>query len=334
MKGDFHVRFCENVRVKLPCVTRLCAILTLRTSDIANTNSQPLMKAFKPVILYFALIAIAVLLKLNGGNGYGAILNLTSVVFAIFYLVKSIVALVKKQGAVLSLSYFFVALNVLMICTKIYFRFYNMYLHLIVIAISIILFWQLIKKSKNEELEANYSRIRPAYSIYFLLSFILLFVSDLWLFAKWDFEFILYSDEASLNWNHFNGAPETNDACNYSAGINCEIMYRLNYVHNYKVAVVGAFMNPNKSWRKAENPELLKHENYHFKIDEIFVRKIRNRISELNSNEKVGQIVDEEIKNRDEMQGSYDGETNHGLNLVVQQSWYKKIDDYLASSNQ
>jgi hypothetical protein len=26
MKGDFHVRFCENVRVKLPYVTRLVAI--------------------------------------------------------------------------------------------------------------------------------------------------------------------------------------------------------------------------------------------------------------------------------------------------------------------
>jgi len=25
MKGDFHVRFCGNVRVKFPCMTRLAA---------------------------------------------------------------------------------------------------------------------------------------------------------------------------------------------------------------------------------------------------------------------------------------------------------------------
>ena len=25
MKGDFHVRFCGNVRAKFPCMTRLCA---------------------------------------------------------------------------------------------------------------------------------------------------------------------------------------------------------------------------------------------------------------------------------------------------------------------
>jgi len=28
MKGDFHVRIRENAGVKLPCVTRLCVILT------------------------------------------------------------------------------------------------------------------------------------------------------------------------------------------------------------------------------------------------------------------------------------------------------------------
>ena len=27
MKGDFHVRFCENAGVKFPCVTRLCNIM-------------------------------------------------------------------------------------------------------------------------------------------------------------------------------------------------------------------------------------------------------------------------------------------------------------------
>jgi hypothetical protein len=27
MKGDFHVRFCENVGVKFPCVTRLAFIV-------------------------------------------------------------------------------------------------------------------------------------------------------------------------------------------------------------------------------------------------------------------------------------------------------------------
>lgn len=34
MKGDFHVRFRENVRVKFPCVTRLPATLKNDTANI------------------------------------------------------------------------------------------------------------------------------------------------------------------------------------------------------------------------------------------------------------------------------------------------------------
>jgi hypothetical protein len=32
MKGDFHVRFCGNAGVKLPCVTRLAAVHSSRSS--------------------------------------------------------------------------------------------------------------------------------------------------------------------------------------------------------------------------------------------------------------------------------------------------------------
>jgi len=40
MKGDFHVRFCENLRVKLPWVTRLWLIgLAPWTQTYKPTNS-------------------------------------------------------------------------------------------------------------------------------------------------------------------------------------------------------------------------------------------------------------------------------------------------------
>ena len=38
MKGDFHVRFRENVRVKFPCVTRLCGIIKNETHLDYCTN--------------------------------------------------------------------------------------------------------------------------------------------------------------------------------------------------------------------------------------------------------------------------------------------------------
>ena len=36
MKGDFHIRFCENVRVKLPYVTRLAVLV----KDYTQTENK------------------------------------------------------------------------------------------------------------------------------------------------------------------------------------------------------------------------------------------------------------------------------------------------------
>jgi len=36
MKGDFHVRFCENTEVEFFCVTRLAAML--QSNEIINDN--------------------------------------------------------------------------------------------------------------------------------------------------------------------------------------------------------------------------------------------------------------------------------------------------------
>lgn len=38
MKGDFHVRFCGNAGAKLPCVTRLAAMVTDDTTKTKRTE--------------------------------------------------------------------------------------------------------------------------------------------------------------------------------------------------------------------------------------------------------------------------------------------------------
>ena len=47
MKGDLHVRFCENTEVKFFCVTRL-------TASIKYTNSE--LKFFINLNLFFSLL--------------------------------------------------------------------------------------------------------------------------------------------------------------------------------------------------------------------------------------------------------------------------------------
>lgn len=49
MKGDFHVRFCENVRVKFPCVTRCvtCKATCRKTSAYAVKQMEGFPKRRK-----------------------------------------------------------------------------------------------------------------------------------------------------------------------------------------------------------------------------------------------------------------------------------------------
>ena len=49
MKGDFHVRFCENLRVKLPWVTRLCAIFMTDYYIINNEPNETLFLFYSPI---------------------------------------------------------------------------------------------------------------------------------------------------------------------------------------------------------------------------------------------------------------------------------------------
>jgi len=58
MKGDFHVRFRENLRVKLPWVTRLCLIVEsqphiqahLVFADTQGPNKKPKELEFLPTL--------------------------------------------------------------------------------------------------------------------------------------------------------------------------------------------------------------------------------------------------------------------------------------------
>ncbi|MGB0896749.1 MAG: DUF922 domain-containing protein [Flavobacteriaceae bacterium] len=144
--------------------------------------------------------------------------------------------------------------------------------------------------------------------------------------------------DEKLTWSDFKGAPDHNHpyaAITYSGmsyGFSAEII-------NGKVWVkydVKSFFVANKSWVKrwyTNDKELLKHEQLHFDITELFARKFRKRLSEMNFSEnvkaeirKVYQQITEEKKR---LQKLYDDETDHSKNKQAQQRWYLNIDNEL-----
>lgn len=95
-----------------------------------------------------------------------------------------------------------------------------------------------------------------------------------------------------------------------------------------------------KSWKKSKNPTpyLLKHEQLHFDITELYTRKLRQSFNEYqlahggNSTSKLKFSLISERNRRSwhHCQNKYDRQTKHSLRRAVQEKWNKKIADQLV----
>lgn len=100
-------------------------------------------------------------------------------------------------------------------------------------------------------------------------------------------------------------------------------------VEKYEIT---ALFFPDKSWviQRDITPELLKHENLHFDIAEVYVRKLRKAMREISfeSNEfhEYSHSIQNQILLEFRMaQLLYDAETNHSHNREEQKKWEIKI---------
>ena len=78
--------------------------------------------------------------------------------------------------------------------------------------------------------------------------------------------------------------------------------------------------------------QLLEHEQLHFDLTEIAVRRIRKRFVELKSacddpdgREELRHMIAEIDRELQEEQCRYDRETSHGTNAVAQDQWKRRI---------
>ena len=96
-------------------------------------------------------------------------------------------------------------------------------------------------------------------------------------------------------------------------------------VHNY--------FYKDSSWMKVHDTLLLKHEQGHFDINEVVARRFRKYFSNVNiDDEKNIGIAEEKIYPQLlTLDSIYDAETNHGVDLEIQQKWNVKIQRMLDS---
>ncbi len=139
---------------------------------------------------------------------------------------------------------------------------------------------------------------------------------------------ILWSKDYSLQWKDFKGPAREN------AGYDAMTAYSVESGKENDKFGIFCYFEKNKSWRikKKESDFLLKHEQYHFNLAEVYARKIRKQIIELDllkDPKQLDKVFKENLKQLEIDQKAYDKETNHSKIPEPQVKWEKNIDEQL-----
>ena len=143
---------------------------------------------------------------------------------------------------------------------------------------------------------------------------------------KWSFDYKLDLDDFKNN-----SKSSKNLVAVSSIGIE---MQEFIFTKHHATTNITSFFDRNNSWTKTASNEVLKHEQGHFDIGEIYARILKKSLSLKKFRRK--SISDDAINiynsvfNDNKMwQELYDNETEHGKNQIKQAEWEAKISNRL-----
>lgn len=148
---------------------------------------------------------------------------------------------------------------------------------------------------------------------------------------------IEWAADRKLTWNDFKGEPDlvefpkalavTNSGFGYESGIN---MFKAG-----KVFVQSVF-NTQKSWvlPHGKTDYVLRHEQIHFDITEIYSRKLRKELADAKvtsgNSERAKSIFEKVFNELEQRQERYDSETARGSEKETQEHWEAVVKLELA----
>lgn len=143
-----------------------------------------------------------------------------------------------------------------------------------------------------------------------------------------------------LTWDDFKGKKP--HRTRFAAATNSRLQY-LHYRGNddtMRRKIICSFQ-PDKSWKKNKRLSLyiLKHEQTHFDIAELYTRKIRASFQHYrtthkynwNTEFKLKTIFHKKITAYRHYQHKYDRKTHHSLDKEEQEKWEKKVASQLSA---
>jgi Bacterial protein of unknown function (DUF922) len=147
-------------------------------------------------------------------------------------------------------------------------------------------------------------------------------------------ETINWSPTYKLKWEDFQGPPDSSSK--QSATTAYYIIYTYSYTDSSLKFSVQCLFDKSKSWKKSTDSLLLKHEQGHFDIGEIFARKLQKAFTNyaMNSktiNEDLRQIYNNVMSERLQLNDLYDNETVFSQDVQAQNRWINYIHLQLQS---
>lgn len=141
-----------------------------------------------------------------------------------------------------------------------------------------------------------------------------------------------WSETYHLKWEDFQAAPDSNAFG--SALTTVTIKARPNRQNRRLEYDINAFFLRSHSWSKTRSIHVLNHEQIHFDLAELYARKARKKVQELqqlgiNDYRVYNSALQAIFQESNEMDAKYDRETLNGALLKKQISWDLTIGTHL-----
>lgn len=150
-----------------------------------------------------------------------------------------------------------------------------------------------------------------------------------------------WTEERKLSWDDFKGGVPAGAAASTAAETSCGIAIETNTVSGNnpaKVYVFNTFVT-GRSWVRPQHKTapILKHEQGHFDICELYTRLMRERFSktklEFNSMQRViRDVYNTTMQEYNKRQAQYEAETKHGVDDAAQEKWTEMIAKELSET--
>ena len=151
---------------------------------------------------------------------------------------------------------------------------------------------------------------------------------------------LFWQKDKPLQWSDFKGPVDA--ASKFHATTYCEIFSKYNWTlkdNKYTFTfTTGSYLNTLRSWsvKEKQTPQLLRHEQLHFDIAELFaciyLQRLNQNVYTAEFKTTLDQINEDNLRNLKTMQDLYDEQTDHSKDKYMQTKWEIYIADLLKNT--